>query len=247
MRKSVIVIIVSFIFVVALIGFTILYKMRNKPVSFVEDSMWDDFPESKALAASPEGPYFPGEGETLVAFDNVLSKAECDYLIFKAQDKFRPSTIGKGEKDGALRTSESAYMKKGGNEWIRSLEQRFADILQTKVEHLEPLQVCRYQQGQFYKPHMDSDHNNRRLSTLLIYLNELPPEEKGGRTIFLKLGAAIKPKKGTGVAWNNLDSDTFIPNGDTVHAGDAITKSHSVKYILNVWSLIGPYNPNKNK
>ncbi len=246
MRKAVIVIIVSFIFVVALVGFTILYKMRSKPFVFIEDSMWDDFPESKALAPQAQGPYFPGNDETLVAFDNMLSKAECDYLIFKAQDKFKPSTVGKGKKD-VVRTSESAYIKKAGNAWIQSLEQRVAEVLQTKPEHLEPLQVCRYQQGQFYKPHMDSDGNNRRLSTLLVYLNELPPEETGGRTIFPKLGAAIKPKKGTGIAWNNLDPDTFIPNGDTVHAGETITKSHSVKYILNVWSLIGPYNPNKNK
>lgn len=245
MRKAVVVVIVSFIFVVALIGFTLAYKLRSKPISFMEDSMWDDFPESKALTPAPRGPYFPAKGETLIAFDNILSKAECDYLIFKAQGKFKPSTVGKGVDGGTLRTSESAYLKKSGNAWIQSLEQRFADVLQTKVEHLEPLQVCRYQQGQYYKPHMDSDHKNRRLSTLLVYLNELPPEETGGRTIFLKLGAAIKPKKGTGVAWNNLDPETFIPDENTVHAGEAITKSHSVKYILNVWSLIGPYNPNK--
>lgn len=209
--------------------------------------MWDDFPESRALQPSPEGPYFPAKEETLVAFDNVLSPAECDYLILKVQDKFQPSTVGRGEGGGALRTSESAMIKKSGNEWIQSLEQRFADILQTKPENLEPLQVCRYQQGQFYKPHMDSDHKNRRLSTLLVYLNELPSEETGGRTIFIKMGAAIKPKKGTGLAWNNLDPDTFIPDENTMHAGEAITKSHSVKYILNVWSLIGPYNPGKNK
>lgn len=238
MRKAFVVVIVSFVFVLILVVFTMVYTMQSKSILFFEDSLWDDVPESTMVHPRPSDPYFPIDNKTLIAFDNVLSPAECDYIILKAQDKFMPSEVGQREPGGSARTSESATIKKAGNEWIRSLEQRFADILQTKPEYLEPLQICRYRQGQFYKPHMDSDHKNRRLSTLLVYLNDMPSDEPGGRTIFVKLDAAIKPKKGTGVAWNNLDPNTFIPDEKTMHAGEAILKGHSVKYILNVWSLV---------
>lgn len=246
MRTPIIVIFVSLIAMVALVVTTVLYKLKTKLYPCVESSMWEDFPESKLVTTSPSDPYAPSASETLVAFDNVLSTAECDYLILQSQEKFVSSKLENGRNSSA-RTSESTFLKKSGNAWIQSLEQRFATLLQTKPENLEPIQICRYQQGQFYKPHFDADASNKRLSTLLIYLNDLPPDESGGRTIFPKLGAAIRPKKGTGIAWDNLDPDTFVPDEDTLHAGETITQKHSIKYILNVWSLVDPYNPMKNK
>ncbi len=219
-------------------------QVKVKP-KFIQDlSLWDDFPQSKMIRTlGVIGPYFPLEhirNDKIVAFDRVLTPAETQYLIVKGSPFLGSSLLEGGGENKENRSSSSAFIPKGATPWIKHLEQRFAAILQTKPENLEPIQFCRYTHGQKFEPHLDSLKKvgppGQRMSTLLVYLNDLPPEEKGGRTIFDKFNAAIKPQQGTALAWNNVNPKTGRIDRDMWHEGEVLSYRGSEKFILNVWS-----------
>jgi prolyl 4-hydroxylase len=74
--------------------------------------------------------------------------------------------------------------------------------------------------GQEYKPHFDFFSssqvvNNPRISTLVMYLNDV---EQGGETYFSKLNFSVSPQKGMAVYFEYFYNDPTL-NELTLHGG----------------------------
>lgn len=262
MRATIIIVCVCIVVIVILVATSLWFRKRKTmkekecckdqqpPITLRDIDMWKDFSEARTIETiGVIGPYFPltseqGKGtDKVVAFDRVVTEAESLYLIMKTKPHLRPSLVIGPNGDKVLsktRSSETTYIEKGSSPWIKHLEQRFASILQTTPDKLEPMQIAHYTKGKKFEPHLDTlDHvgpPGQRMSTLLIYLNTLPPEEDGGRTIFVKFNAGLKPKCGTGLAWNNVDPTTGKIDRDMWHEGEVLKDEDSEKYILTIWS-----------
>jgi len=101
------------------------------------------------------------------------------------------------------------------------------------------LQVLNYGIGGYYEPHCDfSTANNpnaflpgagNRLATFILYLTDV---EKGGATVFPRIGAAVWPEKGGAAFWYNIRSDG-IPDDRTLHGACPVLVGY--KWVCNKW------------
>ena len=177
---------------------------------------------------------------------NFLSNSECDYLISLAEPRMNRSTV-QSEKlvKSKDRTSFTTNLERHENETIIAIERRAAQIANNApVENMEPLQIVRYQPGQFYKPHYDYfvhgakgteqalKRGGQRTVTFFVYLNDLPAEESGGGTVFPKLNIEIRPRKGMAVYFHNMKQDG-TEDDKTLHGGQPPQRSS--KYGANIW------------
>lgn len=139
--------------------------------------------------------------------------------------------------------------------FARVIFQRIASFLDVEEDHVEPLQLVRYEPGQFYRPHHDHGSfygvtsSEQRPVTLLLYLSDVPLDDGGGHTRFSKLDVAILPRAGDGILWNNVavedvmseDGETlFLKKGDLLldalhEAVPPRDEGEVVKYAMNVW------------
>jgi prolyl 4-hydroxylase len=155
-------------------------------------------------------------------FEGFMSKAECDYLIARAEPLLQPSTIvdpATGRLRGhPIRTSDGAMFP-----WvietpaIHAINRRIADASRTDVMNGEPLQVLSYRPGQEYKAHLDAlpGTANQRMWTMLVYLND---GYAGGETLFIRTGLKVKGRSGDALLFRNADADGRAdPN--SLHAG----------------------------
>ena len=110
-------------------------------------------------------------------------------------------------------------------------------------KNIEPIQLVRYEPGQYFKPHYDYldnkidmyreniKKNGQRKYTFFVYLTDVP-KNVGGTTYFPKLQKHFTGKKGDAIFWDNIDN-----NGkeDTrmLHSGTELKKGK--KYGLNIW------------
>uniref|UniRef100_A0A7S3V452 Fe2OG dioxygenase domain-containing protein n=1 Tax=Chaetoceros debilis TaxID=122233 RepID=A0A7S3V452_9STRA len=122
------------------------------------------------------------------------------------------------DKHQPQRTSTFIHFSKLSNARIAAVENRAADLLSLPNHSIEPLQLVRYQKGQFFKNHHDmgvlfEDGSvelpkkgpitaPRRIITILVYLNDFP-EECGGATQFPLLDCP----KGTSLSDCNDDGE----------------------------------------
>jgi prolyl 4-hydroxylase len=113
------------------------------------------------------------------------------------------------------------FFHEGENDLIARIEKRISQIMNIPVEHGEGLQILNYKVGQEYKAHFDfftstnKVVNNPRISTLVIYLNDV---EEGGETYFPKLQFTVSPQKGMAVYFEYFyDNQTL--NELTLHGG----------------------------
>merc|ERR1719483_359591 len=116
----------------------------------------------------------------------------------------------------------------------------------TFTEDSELLQVANYMNGGHYNPHHDyvmkeKDPNHLIylpdqnlyvgdiVATFMFYMSEVAG---GGRTVFPRIGAGVKPKKGSAVFWYNV-----LPNGDgdklTLHGACPVL--YGTKWVANKW------------
>ncbi|KAL3920897.1 MAG: hypothetical protein SGILL_003030 [Bacillariaceae sp.] len=139
--------------------------------------------------------------------------------------------------DDKQRTSTFYPFKKLQDTRVAALEQRIANLLGCWVHQIEPLQLVRYEPGQFFGIHHDlgdlRDDDTvelpkrdlavkRRLVTIFCYLNTLE-DGQGGATYFPKCGELrVKPIRGRAVLWSNVTEDGQ-PDDRTIHAGEAVT------------------------
>jgi prolyl 4-hydroxylase len=158
------------------------------------------------------------EEPRIVILGNVLSDEECDELIKLSKDKLQRSKIGNTREVDELRTSSSTFIDETENEIVARVEKRVSQIMNIPNEHGEGLQILNYKIGQEYKAHFDffsSNVNNPRISTLVMYLNDV---EQGGETYFPKLNFSVSPQKGMAVYFEYFYENQNL-NDLTLHGG----------------------------
>jgi prolyl 4-hydroxylase len=181
-----------------------------------------------------------------VTIDGFLDRQQCRALIEMATPRLAPSTTW-SQRSGrsrisAYRRSHQTFFKHGENELVGRIEKKIAEITQLPAENGEGLQVVRYLEGGYYKPHWDYfdpslarnqvilEKGGQRVITVLVYLNTLA--SPGGETYFPELNLKIRPKEGTAIVWHNLD-DSGSVDKSTYH--EAMPVQAGEKWIMNTW------------
>ena len=187
----------------------------------------------------------------IAVFDNVLSDEECEGMIELARSRMARSSVVdalSGEsRESSYRTSSGTFFQSHGNDLLLRIEQRVAALMQMPVAHGEDFQVLRYDVGQEYKEHHDyfdprdpAVHRllkvgGQRVSTLLLYLNDVP---RGGETLFHKLGLSVVPKKGSALYFEYCNSLGQL-DPMTLHGGAPVIEGE--KWVATKWMRYRPY------
>ena len=129
---------------------------------------------------------------------------------------------------------------------MKSVLNRIVEMTGIEGRHIEPIQILRYQTGQFYVEHHDFIQNERhmpggpRILTVFLYLNDVV---KGGETQFTrndKDTIMITPERGTMLIWPNvLDLDPSIADDRMYH--EALIVEEGIKYAVNIWFHLRNY------
>ena len=169
-----------------------------------------------------------------------LADHECRQLISLIEQDRKPSSLFSVHPDPDFRTSETCNLDRR-NEPVAEIEKRITDLLGLEFLHGEPLQGQRYEKGQQFKPHHDylrpdlpywerqKELGGQRTWTAMAYLN-VPTD--GGATYFPEIDLLIRPRTGSLIVWNNLNSDGN-PNPATLHQGMPV--KDGVKFIVTKW------------
>ena len=204
---------------------------RRKALGLIEamdldaDGNPNALPEVERLSEDPE----------VVRFEQLLTPAECRYLMEASGNQFEPSMVYDSSRQlvrDEIRTSDGSTIH-----WliedpaVVALNRRIAAVSGSHYEDGEALALLRYSPGQEYRPHFDfvKGADNRRLMTALIYLNE---DYEGGETAFVRTGLKIKGKAGDVILFRNDGGDKG-PNPLSEHAGLPVTKG--IKYLATRW------------
>ena len=187
----------------------------------------------------------------ILLLKNFLTKDECDHIIKIGEPHIKKSEVcGKnGSRPDKSRTSMTAHIGKkfleGNNPDKVLLEvlKKSENYCGLSKKNIEPIQLVRYEPGQYFKPHydyLDSKNalykkniakNGQRKYTFFVYLTDVP-EGIGGETYFPKVGKYFKGNKGDAIFWDNI-----LPNGEedkrTLHSGTELLEGK--KYGLNIW------------
>lgn len=180
----------------------------------------------------------------------LLTHEECDTLVRLSKNKgLQDSQVwsfeGQGSNiyDESHRNSKQAWVSDGECEVAEKLSVFASQVSGLPMTNQEHLQVVRYDNGGRFNEHYDvCDHesksyceamNNKageRVTTLLVYLND---DYEGGETEFVNIGVKVKPEKGKGILfWNIDDQGKIIP--ESRHRGNPVTKGE--KWICNKWT-----------
>ncbi|KAL6851552.1 hypothetical protein ACP4OV_020485 [Aristida adscensionis] len=215
----------------------------------------DNDPEVAVLRLGYVKPEVLSWTPRIILFHNFLSSEECDYLMAIARPRLRVSSIldaatGKGVISD-FRTSYGMFVNPGERNClvIQAIEKRISMFSQIPQENGEPMQVLRYEPGQYYRPHHDYfydvfslQYGGQRVATMLMYLTN---GVEGGETHFpqagegecscggrMVRGLCIKPNKGDAVLfWSTgLDGNTD-PN--SIHSGCPVLKGE--KWSATKW------------
>lgn len=154
------------------------------------------------------------------------------------------------------RTSTFIHFPKLADANIARIENRVAELFSLPNHCIEPLQLVKYETGQYFAEHHDTGilfddysielpHKSltsapRRIVTVLVYLSDVP-EGAGGKTVFPllddpktgKKGMAVIPKRGSALMWCNINK-YGLPDSRLVHAGEPL-HSGAIKYAMNIW------------
>mmetsp|Transcript_96446 Transcript_96446/g.259003 ORF Transcript_96446/g.259003 Transcript_96446/m.259003 type:complete len:232 (+) Transcript_96446:2-697(+) len=143
-------------------------------------------------------PDFLSDGEIAHLLD--LASWERSTMRFVKYDGEGHLESEEAPRHGAGRTSSTCTLRPAQDDRVISIERRLARLANSEVACLEPLNLVRYEPGQFFRPHHDGGH---RAKTVFLYLNDLP-DGAGGETHFVKLDLKIPPRRGCAVVWSNL-------------------------------------------
>ena len=140
----------------------------------------------------------------IILIENFLTEEECDYIIKLGDPYIKKSEVcGKnGSRPDKSRTSMTAHI---GKKFLRGTnpDKVLLNVLEkaslySKLpkKNIEPIQLVRYEPGQYFKPHYDYldkklpiyknniEKNGQREITFFVYLTDVP-EDAGGQHIFL--------------------------------------------------------------
>ncbi|WP_285766102.1 2OG-Fe(II) oxygenase [Peribacillus sp. SI8-4] len=173
------------------------------------------------------------EEPLILILGNVLSDAECEELIHMSKNRLHRSKIGDTREINEMRTSSSMFFQENENDIITRIEKRISAIMNIPREHGDGIQILKYAPGQEYKAHYDfftsKDTKNNRISTLVMYLNDV---EHGGETFFPKLNLSISPHKGMAVYFEYFYKDHEL-NERTLHGGAPVIADE--KWVATQW------------
>lgn len=182
----------------------------------------------------------------VIILDDFLTHAECDAIIAAGSNSgtdWGRSMAGDGVQ--ASRTSSTAWCqgKCLQDPTVQRVERRVSDLLGgIPMENAEPMQVLRYEQGQFYKTHHDQNSPRAsawgpRMFTIFMYVGD---GYTGGETHFPKLNLTIPAGKGRACIWTSvLDSDPYQRDDRTDH--ESLPVASGVKYGVNYWVHMFPF------
>jgi prolyl 4-hydroxylase len=166
-------------------------------------------------------------------FRGAFTAMECEFLMLLAEPTYERSLVIMDGRDipDPIRTSDGSTIH-----WLiedpatHAINRRIAALSGTSVEQGEPLHILRYRPGQQYHPHTDwLPPPNRRVMTVLIYLNE---DYGGGETAFPKAELKVRGRKGDALVFVSA-----LPNGEldplSEHAGLPVTSG--TKYLASRW------------
>lgn len=192
------------------------------------------------------------DSSQIYEFPNMLSDSECDKIIELSRDKVKRSTVigeSKHNDISEVRTSENTFLSNSVDPLMKSIDDRIQNIVGINPENYEDLQVVHYDPGTFYKAHWDACDPNKdhrcsedykkggfRFATFLLYLND---DMEGGETDFPLIGKKIKPEKGKGILFFNLEDDLSKRRELSKHAGLPPTKGE--KWMCNKWIRLGKF------
>lgn len=172
---------------------------------------------------------------------DFLTIEECQRIIEKSKNKFRPSELTvDNEPDKYYRTSQTHDFNPQ-DIFYQKIDQKISQLVEVPLNYAEDTQVQHYRPGNEFKQHTDyftphtsewdtfGGEKGQRTWTVTVYLNSVA---KGGHTDFLRLGVSIKPSPGLAVVWNNLD-EFGTGNPDTLHQGSKVIQGE--KYIITKW------------
>ena len=175
----------------------------------------------------------------VIVIDDFLSSAEADEILKAGSSSgtaWGRSQAGDGVQ--AARTSSTAWCKGKclANPTVRAVEDRVSTLLGIPMENAEPMQVLRYETGQFYKVHHDQNSPRAsawgpRMFTVFLYIGDESSYE-GGETHFPRLNLTIPKGKGKACIWTSvLDSDPYQRDDRTDH--ESLPVASGVKYGVN--------------
>ena len=191
------------------------------------------------IAFIPDGFSVIQAGTTgLNIVENFCTAAEAGYLIECARDKLYDSRItinNKAIKDD-YRTSQTAMVFDPHNKDPKVLPilYRAGMLLGLPFTNIETVFVTRYLEGEYYKAHEDfyEGFDGDRLYTVLIYLNDMEPDQGGG-TVFERLNIGVKPKLGRAVIWTNTNPDGSN-HPETRHEALPV-ENGGEKWVVQLW------------
>ena len=127
--------------------------------------------------------------------------------------------------------------------FIQKIDKRISEVMNWPIENGEGIQILNYKIDDQYKAHfdyfpeqqVDLDKGGQRVSTLVMYLNDV---EQGGETSFPEIGLSVAPKKGSAVYFEYFNSKGQLDSA-TLHSGDPVKKGE--KWIATKWMRQSPY------
>lgn len=179
----------------------------------------------------------------IIAYKDFMSKAECEQMIAQAEPFLHRSATFSGGADNR-RTSYSAFASNFPNDPVLiAVTARAAALVNYPMENVEPPQVVRYLDGEFFLAHNDNyTHDNpsyiksgQRDVTFFVYLNEPSGKDQtGGETHFINFGGLKSaPERGTAIVWRNADIDTLADLPQFLHEG--LPPQGWTKWGMNIW------------
>ncbi len=184
--------------------------------------------------------------EQIYEFDNLITDEDCDQIINMARPRLTKSGVLNEAGFDDSRTSTNTFLP-SNTAITKQIDKLVYDILKIPIENYEELQVVNYKPGQQYKAHYDACDNgpicikdtdrmgSLRYATFLLYLND---DLEGGETEFPYKNMKVKPKKGKGVLFFNLNDDNTERRYNSFHGGTPPTSGE--KWMCNKWIRLKP-------
>lgn len=176
----------------------------------------------------------------------MFEKEECNEAIkiAKMGNRMHPiSKMGIGKKQTDVRKCKQIILP-DKLPIVQRMREKIANHIGVPVENQEPFVVVRYDQGDYFKPHLDSSgnmefrkHIGNRTHTVFVYLND-SREYEGGQTYFVTKNLLISSNCGYCTQFRNIDAEGRILR-NSVHA--ALTITRGVKWVAVVNICEFPY------
>jgi hypothetical protein len=191
------------------------------------------------LSYMPDGFTITKAGKTGVSIiDGFCTPEEAQAVIDFSRDKLGPAGVMSNgvfiEHPQRLCDTGLVFGPGNVNQELLPIACRAATLTGLPYTHLEGVYVTRYPEGGLYDEHVDfgKKFSVDRLYTVLLYLNDLPPEHGGG-TAFPRLNIEVQPEAGRAVCWTNMDPDGSEHN-ETSHAALPIQPGGE-KWVIQFW------------